>query len=118
MRAAPASVSRPVEDAPKPNTSHQADRQVPQQAPRQAPTIKPVKPIKSAPREEKSEPKIQVVKSDSNPTSAPVSAPPERTQPTPQMRAPTPEEVAADPLVKSVLDVFEGEIKRVHPKNH
>jgi len=33
------------------------------------------------------------------------------------MRAPTPEEVEADPLVKSVLDVFAGEIKRVHPKN-
>ncbi len=109
MRAAPASVSRPVEDAPRPNTSHQGARQ----APHQAPTIKPVKPIKSSPREEKGEPKIQVIKPEPTPT----SAPPERTQPTPQMRAPTPEEVAADPLVKSVLDVFEGEIKRVHPKN-
>ncbi|MBL4590722.1 MAG: hypothetical protein JKY96_02055 [Phycisphaerales bacterium] len=26
-------------------------------------------------------------------------------------------DVASDPLVKSVLEVFEGEIKRVHPKN-
>jgi len=111
MRAAPASVSRPVEDAPTRQTTHE-------QAPiRQTPTIKPVKPIKSAQREEKSEPKIQVVKSDPAPASTP-AAPPERIQPTPQMRAPTPEEVAADPLVKSVLDVFEGEIKRVHPKNH
>ncbi len=111
MRAAPASVSRPVEDAPTRQTTHE-------QAPvRQTPTIKPVKPIKSAPREEKSEPKIQVVKSEPTPTVTATSAPPERTQPTPQMRAPTPEEVAADPLVKSVLDVFEGEIKRVHPKN-
>ena len=36
----------------------------------------------------------------------------------PQMRAQTPEEVEKDPLVKSVLDIFEGEIKRVHPKNN
>ncbi len=32
-------------------------------------------------------------------------------------RPPSPEEVENDPLVKSVLDVFGGEIKRVHPKN-
>jgi hypothetical protein len=37
--------------------------------------------------------------------------------PKPQLRTPTPEEVENDPLVKTVLDVFEGEIKRVHPKN-
>ncbi|MFG0313971.1 MAG: hypothetical protein ACF8LL_07280 [Phycisphaerales bacterium] len=41
-------------------------------------------------------------------------APPQR----PQLRGPTPEEVESDPLVKTVLDVFEGEIKRVHPKNN
>jgi hypothetical protein len=35
-----------------------------------------------------------------------------------QLRTPSPEEVENDPLVKSVLDVFEGEIKRVHPKNN
>lgn len=38
--------------------------------------------------------------------------------PRPQVRTPSPEEVENDPLVKSVLDVFEGEIKRVHPKNN
>jgi hypothetical protein len=88
------------------------------QAPTRSLPLKPVKPIK---RDEKSEAeasshrrKIQVVKSE--PAPAP-QTPPERTQPTPQMKAPTPEEVEADPLVKSVLDVFEGEIKRVHPKN-
>jgi len=26
--------------------------------------------------------------------------------------------VENDPLVKTVLDVFEGEVKRVHPKNN
>lgn len=31
--------------------------------------------------------------------------------------APSPSEVERDPLVKTVLDIFEGEIKRVHPKN-
>jgi len=35
----------------------------------------------------------------------------------PSVRTPSIEEVENDPLVKSVLDVFEGEIKRVHPKN-
>ncbi|MEZ6163933.1 MAG: hypothetical protein R3B67_05805 [Phycisphaerales bacterium] len=38
--------------------------------------------------------------------------------PRPQLRTPSPEDVENDPLVKSVLDVFEGEIKRVHPKNN
>jgi hypothetical protein len=33
------------------------------------------------------------------------------------VRTPSIEEVENDPLVKTVLDVFEGEIKRVHPKN-
>lgn len=42
---------------------------------------------------------------------------PEPEMPKPQLRTPTPEEVENDPLVKTVLDVFEGEIKRVHPKN-
>ncbi|MFG0247186.1 MAG: hypothetical protein ACF8MF_14165 [Phycisphaerales bacterium JB052] len=47
--------------------------------------------------------------------SKPIPAP---EPPKPQLRSPTPEEVENDPLVKSVLDVFEGEIKRVHPKNN
>ena len=38
-------------------------------------------------------------------------------QPVQGTRTPSIEEVENDPLVKSVLDVFEGEIKRVHPKN-
>jgi len=87
--------------------------------------VKPVKPIKrDEPAEEASPPgtnhrrKIQVVKPEAAPMQ---SSPPDRTQPTPptmkELRAPTPEEVMEDPLVKSVLDVFEGEIKRVHPKN-
>jgi hypothetical protein len=41
-------------------------------------------------------------------------APPARSQ----LRGPTPEEVENDPLVKTVLDIFEGEVKRVHPKNN
>lgn len=86
--------------------------------------MRPVKPIRSSQSIKRDEPsdaaapshrrKIQVVKSEPAPSQ---EAPPEQTQPTPQMRAPTPEEVEADPLVKSVLDVFAGEIKRVHPKN-
>jgi len=88
------------------------------QSPTRSLPLKPVKPIK---RDEKSKAeasshrrKIQVVKSEPAPAQ---QAPTERTQPTPQTRAPTTEEVEADPLVKSVLDVFEGEIKRIHPKN-
>lgn len=84
--------------------------------------MRPVKPIKQDQPSEAAASshrrKIQVVKSEPAP---PRETPPEQTQPTPptvnQMRAPTPEEVEADPLVKSVLDVFEGEIKWVHPKN-
>jgi len=93
------------------------------QTPTRSLPLKPVKPIRSSKatkRDEKSEGaasshrrKIQVVKSEPDPSQ---QAPPEQTQPTPQMKAPTPEEVEGDPLVKSVLDVFEGEIKRVHPK--
>jgi hypothetical protein len=51
---------------------------------------------------------------------APTPTPPAPSNepPRPQLRTPTPEEVENDPLVKTVLDVFEGEIKRVHPKNN
>lgn len=38
-------------------------------------------------------------------------------KPAASLRTPSVEEVENDPLVKTVLDVFEGEIKRVHPKN-
>jgi len=48
---------------------------------------------------------------ESKPTPAPEA-------PKPQLRTPTPEEVENDPLVKTVLDVFDGEVKRVHPKNN
>jgi len=88
--------------------------------PKPRPTL-PLRPVKPIKRDEPREPaasshrrKIQVVKTESAPVQ---DVAPEQIQPTPQMRAPTPEEVEADPLVKSVLDVFEGEIKRVHPKN-
>lgn len=84
-------------------------------------SIKPVKPIKhDEPSSDSKDDnpshrrKIQVVKPEPAPHE---QSPPAQIQPTPQMRAPTPEEVESDPLVKSVLDVFEGEIKRVHPKN-
>ena len=106
MRAASVSVPKPVE------------------APTPRPTL-PLRPIKPIKRDEPTQPdasddksnhrrKIQVVKSEPAPSQ---QAPPERTQPTPSLRGPTPEEVMEDPLVRSVLDVFEGEIKRVHPKN-
>lgn len=36
--------------------------------------------------------------------------------PTTNLRGPTPDEILADPLVRTVLDVFEGEVKRVHPR--
>lgn len=32
------------------------------------------------------------------------------------LRGPTPDEIIADPLVRTVLDVFEGEVKRIHPR--
>ncbi len=90
--------------------------------PKQTLPLRPVKPIKrTGPGEDSASShrrKIQVVKSKPAPSQ---ETSPEQTQPTPptanQMRSPTPEEVQADPLVKSVLDVFQGEIKRVHPKN-
>jgi hypothetical protein len=56
--------------------------------------------------------KRRVTPEPAEPETAPA---PEPTKP--QVRTPTPEEVENDPLVKTVLDVFEGEIKRVHPKN-
>lgn len=36
--------------------------------------------------------------------------------PTTTLRGPTPDEIIADPLVRTVLDVFEGEVKRIHPR--
>ena len=36
--------------------------------------------------------------------------------PTTNLRGPTPDEILADPLVRTVLDVFEGEVKRIHPR--
>lgn len=54
----------------------------------------------------------------SEPISEEARPEPEAAEPTrTQVRTPSPEDVENDPLVKSVLDVFEGEIKRVHPKN-
>ena len=106
MRAASVSVPKPAE------------------APLPRPTL-PLRPVKPIKRDEPSDEstsshrrKIQVVKSEPATDSKLANeAPPERTQPTPSLRGPTPEEVMEDPLVRSVLDVFEGEIKRVHPKN-
>lgn len=106
MRAASVSVPKPTE------------------APLPRPTL-PLRPVKPIKRDEPGDAeasshrrKIQVLKSEPAPSQ---QAPPERTQPTPptikELRGPTPEEVMEDPLVRSVLDVFEGEIKRVHPKN-
>lgn len=50
----------------------------------------------------------------------PASAEPPRyddsTPPATTLRGPTPDEVLADPLVRTVLDVFEGEVKRIHPR--
>lgn len=114
MRAASVSIPKPAEDS-TPRQSLPLDK------------IKPVKPIKrdetnfasgsDKPRDDKQghRRQIQVVKSEPSPPQQDTM--PERTQPTPSLRGPTPEEVMQDPLVRSVLDVFEGEIKRVHPKN-
>lgn len=69
--------------------------------------------------------------SQSTPESTPQTTPQSTPEPTPENatapeppgqeksppRTPGPEEVENDPLVKTVLDVFAGEIKRVHPKN-
>lgn len=52
------------------------------------------------------------------PAPPPAAEQPHAPPPRPQLRVQTPEEVESDPLVKTVLDVFEGEIKRVHPKNN
>jgi len=48
---------------------------------------------------------------------APAQTASEPATPTTSVRTHSPEEVENDPLVKTVLDVFEGEIKRVQPKN-
>ena len=50
-------------------------------------------------------------------TAAPAQTASEPATPTTSVRTHSPEEVENDPLVKTVLDVFEGEIKRVQPKN-
>lgn len=42
--------------------------------------------------------------------------PPSTEPPTTTLRGPTPDEILADPLVRTVLDVFEGEVKRIHPR--
>lgn len=44
------------------------------------------------------------------------AGPPRDVPPTTTLRGPTPDEVLADPLVRTVLDVFEGEVKRIHPR--
>lgn len=62
------------------------------------------------------------------PPSAPApkpTPPPKKAEPEPPttpgppattLRGPTPDEIIADPLVRTVLDVFEGEVKRIHPR--
>lgn len=37
--------------------------------------------------------------------------------PTASVHTPSVQEVENDPLVRTVLDIFDGEIIRVHPKN-
>ena len=101
MRAASVSIPKPAEAS----TPHKPLPLIP---------VKPIKRDEPAPSDSSSHRrKLQIVKPEPRPVQESV---PERTQPTPQLRRPTPEEVTEDPLVRSVLDVFEGEIKRVHPK--
>lgn len=50
------------------------------------------------------------------PKPRPVAASPKDEPPTTNLRGPTPDEILADPLVRTVLDVFEGEVKRIHPR--
>ncbi|MFK7885180.1 MAG: hypothetical protein AB8F26_13475 [Phycisphaerales bacterium] len=52
-------------------------------------------------------------KKDPSPEPAPQ---PKQDHPTTNLRGPTPDEILADPLVRTVLDVFEGEVKRIHPR--
>jgi len=47
---------------------------------------------------------------------APNKDEPKDEPPTTNLRGPTPDEVLADPLVRTVLDVFQGEVKRIHPR--
>lgn len=47
---------------------------------------------------------------------APNKDEPKDEPPTTNVRGPTPDEVLADPLVRTVLDVFQGEVKRIHPR--
>lgn len=50
------------------------------------------------------------------PKPRPVADTPKDEPPTTNLRGPTPDEILADPLVRTVLDVFEGEVKRIHPR--
>jgi hypothetical protein len=50
------------------------------------------------------------------PKKEPTPDTPNQQPPTTTLRGPTPDEILADPLVRTVLDVFEGEVKRIHPR--
>lgn len=55
----------------------------------------------------------------SPPPTAPSTTPAKTDEPTTPptvLRGPTPDEILADPLVRTVLDVFQGEVKRIHPR--
>jgi hypothetical protein len=52
----------------------------------------------------------------SEPAPDPKAGPARAEPPTTNLRGPTPDEILADPLVRTVLDVFEGEVKRIHPR--
>lgn len=106
MRAAPARVQThpPTPASPQqPSFAPQPERQPP------------------APREPRRQ-RVAPSESSAGPTQAPAAQTPQpqtqpQTPPQSQAQAPSVEEVENDPLVKTVLDVFGGEIKRVHPKN-
>lgn len=66
--------------------------------------IPPSKPTPPAPKPKQPDP----------PAPRTPSTPP--APPTTTLRGPTPDEIIADPLVRTVLDVFEGEVKRIHPR--
>ncbi len=81
--------------------------------PTHEPVSRPAAPERPAHRRAPEKP---AARPEAKPEPKPEAASREEALPTTNLRGPTPDEVLADPLVRTVLDVFQGEVKRIHPR--
>jgi hypothetical protein len=81
--------------------------------PPSAPSAPPVPPARPAPPAPAASPRPKPAARPAPPSAAPAAA---DEPPATVLRGPTPDEILADPLVRTVLDVFQGEVKRIHPR--